>query len=54
MLLLFVGLSALMLWVGWVERDHVGPLPFILGIVWALFTLGTLGAKARYGFSEEH
>jgi hypothetical protein len=35
-----VVLTVLMAWIGWVERDHVGPVPLVLGAVWALFTLG--------------
>jgi hypothetical protein len=54
MILGLVALTALMLYVGWIEREHVGPLPFILGIVWAVFTVACMGAKARHGFSEEH
>jgi hypothetical protein len=45
-----IGLAALtilMLLVGWVERDHVGPVPMILGVVWALFTLASAAAMFR-------
>ena len=37
--------SALLLTIGWENRHETGPLPFILGIVWALFTLASLGAS---------
>jgi hypothetical protein len=37
--------SALLLVIGWDDRHEAGPLPFILGIVWALFTLASLGAS---------
>jgi hypothetical protein len=37
--------SALLLVIGWQDRHEAGPLPFILGIVWALFTLASLGAS---------
>lgn len=44
-----IGLSlvvtVLLLVIGWHDRHEVGPLPFILGIVWALFTLASLGAS---------
>jgi hypothetical protein len=37
--------SALLLIIGWQDRHEAGPLPFILGIAWALFTLASLGAS---------
>ncbi len=40
-------LTALLLFVGWYDRHEAGYLPFIMGIVFALFTLASLGAKAR-------
>jgi hypothetical protein len=40
-------LTALLLFVGWHDRHEAGYLPFIMGIVFALFTLASLGAKAR-------
>lgn len=40
-------LSAVMIGVGVYELDHVGPFPMILGIIWALFTLASIGAKAK-------
>lgn len=42
-----VVLTVLLLVVGWHDRDEAGYLPFILGIVFALFTFASLGAKAR-------
>ena len=42
MLLGLVGVSALLIWVGLKEQDQLGPLPLILGIVWTLFTLGSI------------
>lgn len=36
-------ISALLLWVGWTDRDEAGYLPFILGIAWTLFTLASAG-----------
>jgi hypothetical protein len=42
-----VVLSALMLFVGYEERSHVGPLPLALGVVWLLFTLASAGAMFR-------
>jgi len=40
-------LSALMLFVGYEERSHVGPLPAVLGVAWVLFTLASAGAMLR-------
>jgi hypothetical protein len=37
--------SALLLTIGWQDRHEAGPLPFILGIVWALVTLASLRAS---------
>jgi hypothetical protein len=42
-----VVLTGLLLYVGWHDRHEAGYLPFILGIGFALFTLASLGAKAR-------
>jgi hypothetical protein len=47
-----VVLSALLLVVGWDERHHAGYLPFIMGVVFALFALVSIGAKIRYGDEE--
>lgn len=47
MLMLMAVLTALLLVVGWHDRHEAGPLPFIMGIVFALFTLGAMGARAR-------
>ena len=46
-LTIMVALSALLLVIGWHDRHEAGYLPFIMGIVFALFTLGALGGKAR-------
>jgi hypothetical protein len=43
-------LAALLLIVGWQDRHEAGYLPFIMGIVFAVFVLASAGAKAR---SEE-
>jgi hypothetical protein len=45
MLALCAVVSFLLLYVGWVDRHEAGPLPFILGIAWTLFTLASLGAS---------
>lgn len=37
------GLSALLIVVGWADRDEAGYMPFILGCFWAVFTLASLG-----------
>jgi hypothetical protein len=42
-----VVLTALLLYVGWHDRHEAGYLPFILGIVFAVFSLASLGAKAK-------
>jgi hypothetical protein len=44
-----VVLSAMLLVVGWDERHHAGWLPFIMGVVFALFALASIGAKVRHG-----
>ena len=46
-LALLTGLSALLLVIGWHDRHEAGYLPFVLGIIFALFTLGALGGKVR-------
>jgi hypothetical protein len=38
---LFLVLAALLIVVGIVEIDHVGPVPVVLGVLWALFTLAS-------------
>jgi hypothetical protein len=47
MILALAALSALMISVGWVKHSEAGYLPFIIGIVWALFTLGTVIGRLR-------
>jgi hypothetical protein len=47
MLAVLVGLTALLVWVGWHDRHEAGYLPFVMGILFALFTLASIGAKAR-------
>ncbi|WP_217914417.1 hypothetical protein [Miltoncostaea marina] len=44
---LLLGLTVALLWVGWHDRHEAGYLPFVMGIIFALFTLGALGGKAR-------
>jgi hypothetical protein len=39
MLLVMVVLSLLMIWAGWHDRDEAGILPFLMGLVWAAFTV---------------
>jgi hypothetical protein len=51
-LAVLVGLTALLLVVGWHDRHEAGPLPFILGILFALFTLAAIGGRVR-GEGEE-
>lgn len=40
-------LTAMLLVVGWDERHHAGWLPFVVGVAFLLFTLGSLGALVR-------
>lgn len=34
-------ISALLISVGWEDKDEAGYLPFVLGIAWGLFTLAS-------------
>ena len=47
MLAVLVGLTVVLVWVGWHDRHEAGYLPFVLGILFALFTLASMGAKAK-------
>jgi hypothetical protein len=47
MIVVLAGLAALLLVVGWRDRHESGYLPFILGVVWALFVLISLANAAR-------
>jgi hypothetical protein len=47
MLALLAALSALLLLIGWHDRDEAGYLPFVLGCVFALFTLAAIGGKVQ-------
>ena len=51
-LAILLGLTALLIVVGWHDRHESGPLPFILGILFALFTLAAIGGRVR-GAGEE-
>ena len=42
-------LSGLLLFVGWHDRHEAGYLPFVLGILFSLFTLASVGARAAGG-----
>ena len=46
-------LTALLLVIGWHDRHEAGYLPFILGILFALFTLGAIGGRVR-GEDEDY
>jgi hypothetical protein len=39
-------LAVLLLVIGWHDRHEAGYLPFVMGIVFSLFTLASLGARA--------
>lgn len=47
MLTTLVVLTAALLYIGWHDRHEAGYLPFVLGIVFALFTLASIGGKVR-------
>lgn len=47
MLLGLLALTVLLVVVGWQDRHEAGPIPYIMGILFALFTLAAIGAKAR-------
>jgi hypothetical protein len=40
-------LTALLLIIGWEDRHEAGYLPFVMGIIFALFTLGAVGGRVR-------
>jgi len=48
MLTLLAVLTALLLVIGWEDRGEAGYLPFIMGVLFALFTLASIGAKVRF------
>jgi hypothetical protein len=47
MLGLLTILTALLLVIGWDDRDEAGYLPFIMGIIFAVFTLAAIGGRVR-------
>jgi hypothetical protein len=47
MLGLLAILTALLIVIGWHDREEAGYLPFVMGIVFALFTLGAVGGRVR-------
>ena len=49
-LAIFVAISALLLIVGWLDRDEAGYFPFIAGIAWTLFTLASIGERMKEDF----
>jgi hypothetical protein len=44
---LLIGLTTLLIVIGWEDRSEAGYLPFIMGILFALFTLGAIGGRVR-------
>ena len=48
MLALLSVLTVLLVVIGWEDRHEAGYLPFILGLLFALFTLASIGAKVRF------
>ena len=53
MLGLIAVLTALLLVVGWHDKAEAGYLPFVMGILFGLFTLASLAAKARPSEDDE-
>lgn len=53
-LAVMVGLTVALTWVGWDERHHAGYAPFVLGIIFALFTLASIGAKLADDGADDH
>ncbi len=47
MILALAALSALMISVGWWKHNDSGYLPFIIGIIWAVFTLFAIVGRLR-------
>ncbi len=45
-------LAALLLFVGWHDREEAGYLPFVMGVIFAVFTLAAVGGRLR-GEDEE-
>lgn len=45
-------LSALLLVIGWHDRHESGYLPFVMGIIFTLFTLAAVGGRLQ-GEDEE-
>jgi hypothetical protein len=52
MLATLAALAALLMYVGWHDREEAGYLPFVMGVLFAVFTLAALGGRAR-GQEEE-
>jgi len=48
MLALLTVLTVLLVVIGWEDRHEAGYLPFILGLLFAVFTLASIGAKVRF------
>ena len=47
MLGLLTILTALLLVIGWDDRGEAGYLPFIMGVIFAVFTLAAIGGRVR-------
>ena len=48
MLAMLTVLTVLLVVIGWEDRHEAGYLPFILGLLFAVFTLASIGAKVRF------
>ncbi len=53
-LAVMVALTVALVWVGWDERHHAGWAPFILGVLFGVFTLASMGAKLADDGADEH
>ncbi len=47
MLALLVALTAMLLAIGWEDRHEAGILPFVMGILFTIFTLAAIGGRVR-------
>ena len=47
MLGLMIALTVVLIVVGWEDRHESGILPFVMGIIFALFTLAAIGGRLR-------
>jgi hypothetical protein len=46
MILALIVLSVLMITVGWANRNDVGYIPVIIGVIWGVFSLACIAGRA--------